>query len=79
MNNRNVLSIVGVILIVLGLVGLVYGGITYTSRTNVIDAGPLQVQVDEKKQIPASPIAGAVALAAGVVILVAGRRQSARA
>jgi len=69
------MTLIGIILIVLGVVGLVYGGITYTSSKNVVEVGSMRVSVDEKRQIPLSPIAGAVAVAAGVVLIVVGRRQ----
>jgi hypothetical protein len=73
----NIMTITGVILIVLGVVGLIYGGITYTSSKNVVDMGSMQIQVDQKKQIPLSPIAGAAAVAVGVVLLLVGRRRGA--
>jgi membrane-bound ClpP family serine protease len=63
------MKILGAILIVLGLIGLLYGGISYTKREKVIDAGPIQVSADEKKTIPLPPIAGAVALVAGVFLV----------
>jgi len=73
------MSIVGVILIVLGVVGLVYGGITYTTQENLIDLGDLEVKVDQERRIPLPPIGGAAAMALGIVLLFVGRRQPARA
>ena len=74
----NTVTIIGIILIVVGAVGLIYGGITYTSSENVIDMGSMHVEVDQQKKIPLSPIAGAVALVAGVGLVVMGRRQPGR-
>jgi len=71
----NTMTIIGIILIVLGVVGLIYGGITYTSNRNVVDMGSMHIQVDQKKQIPLSPIAGAAAVAIGVVLIFFGRRR----
>ncbi|MBI5868141.1 MAG: DUF3185 domain-containing protein [candidate division Zixibacteria bacterium] len=68
------IAIVGIVLIVLGAAGLVYGGITYTHTKNVVDMGPLQVNVDDKEHIPVPPIAGGVASAIGIVFLFVGRR-----
>ena len=65
----------GVILIVLGLVGLAWGGFTYTTREKVVDIGPIHATRDQTHNVPLPPIAGAVALIAGVVLLVAGRRR----
>ncbi len=69
-------TLVGVVLIVLGVLALAYQGITYTTREKVIDLGPLQASVDKKKSIPLPPIVGAVALAGGVVLVFIGSRKS---
>lgn len=73
----NVMTIIGIILIALGVVGLIYGGITYTSTKNVVDMGPMHVQVDQKEEIPLSPIFGAGAVAVGVILMLVGRRRNA--
>ena len=65
----------GVILIVLGLFGLVWGGFTYTSREKVVDIGPIHATREKTHNVPLPPIAGAVALIGGVVLLVAGRKE----
>ena len=65
----------GVILIVLGLFGLVWGGFTYTTREKVIDIGPIHATRDEKHSVLLPPIAGAAALIGGIVLLVAGRKE----
>lgn len=75
----NILTVIGIILIVLGLIALIYGGITYTSGKNVIDMGEMHVQVDQQRQIPLSPIAGAAAVVVGIVLIFVGRRWPARA
>jgi len=72
----NVMTIIGIILVGLGVVGLIYGGITYTSRENVVDMGSVQLTVDQKKQIPLSPIAGAAAVVTGVILILVGRRRT---
>jgi len=69
-------TLVGIVLIILGVLALAYQGITYTTREKVIDLGPLQASVDKKKSIPLPPIVGAVALAGGVVLVIVGARKS---
>jgi hypothetical protein len=64
----------GVILIVLGLVGLVWGGFTYTTREKVVDIGPIHASRDKTHNIPLPPIAGALALVGGIALVVAGRK-----
>ncbi len=73
----NITTIIGIILVVLGVVGLIYGGITYTTSRNIVDLGSMHVQVDQNKQVPLSPIAGAAAVAIGVVLIIVGRRRPA--
>jgi uncharacterized membrane protein HdeD (DUF308 family) len=69
-------TIVGVLLIVLGVIALGYEGITYTTREKVLDIGPLQASVDKKKTIPLSPALGAAALLGGIALVVTGTRRS---
>jgi len=71
------ISIVGVLLIVLGVAALVYQGVTYTTRETVIDIGPIHATADRQKTLPLPPVLGIVALAGGVVLLVAGARRHA--
>jgi hypothetical protein len=65
----------GMILIALGLFGLAWGGFAYTTREKVVDIGPLHVHREQTHNVPLPPIAGALALIGGVVLLVAGRKK----
>jgi len=69
------MAVFGVLLVVLGLVALVYQGITYTSRETVIDIGPLHATAEREKTLPLPPVLGIVAVAGGVALLVAGGRK----
>jgi short repeat uncharacterized protein DUF308 len=69
-------TLVGVVLIILGVVALAYQGITYTTREKVVDLGPLKITKDKEKTIFLPPILGALALVGGVVLVVVGSRQS---
>jgi hypothetical protein len=65
----------GVILIVPGLFGLAWGGFTYTTREKVVDIGPINATRDKAHNVPAlPPVAGAVALIGGIVLLVMPKR-----
>jgi hypothetical protein len=70
------LSVVGIVLIVVGLAALVYQQITYTSRDTIVDIGPIHATAERQKTLPLPPIVGIVAVAGGVILLVAGRRRS---
>jgi hypothetical protein len=69
-------SVVGIVLIVLGVIGLAVGGINYTTREKVVDIGPIEATAEKRERIPLPPIAGGLALAAGVVLLIAGSRRT---
>jgi len=67
----------GIILIVLGVLGLVYGGVSYTTSEKIVDIGPIHATRDKTHNIPLAPIGGALALIGGIVILAAGRKATA--
>jgi hypothetical protein len=71
------LKIVGVILIVLGVVALIFGGITYTTKEEVLDLGPIEATAEKERKIPLPPILGAIALIGGIVLLVVGAQKKA--
>jgi hypothetical protein len=68
--------ILGIVLIVIGTLTLAYKGWTYNKERTVLDVGGLKATVEEKKTVPFSPIAGALSLAVGVVLVVADRRHA---
>ena len=68
--------LIGIALIALGLIALVYQGITYTTREKVVDLGPLKITAQNEKTIPLPPILGGLALAGGIVLVVATARKS---
>ncbi|MGA2325336.1 MAG: DUF3185 domain-containing protein [Bryobacteraceae bacterium] len=64
----------GIILIVLGLIGLVWGGFSYTTRETVVDIGPIHATRDKTHNILLPPIAGALALIGGIALVVVRRK-----
>lgn len=65
----------GVILIALGLIGLVWGGINYTTRETVVDIGPIHATRDKEHNLPLPPVVGALVLLAGVVLVFTGKKE----
>jgi hypothetical protein len=65
---------VGVMLIVLGLFGLAWGGINYTTREKLLDIGPIHATTEETHNVPIPPVAGGLALVGGIVLLAVGRK-----
>ena len=70
------LPIAAIILIILGVVALTYQGITYTTTEKAIDLGPLQITAERTHTIPMAPVLGVIALAGGVVLFLATRRNT---
>ncbi|CAN5825796.1 hypothetical protein BH24ACI4_BH24ACI4_28600 [soil metagenome] len=69
------MKIVGMLLIALGIVALIYGGISYTNREKVIDIGPIEASTETRETIPLPPILGALALIGGVALMIAGSKR----
>lgn len=69
-------SLLGLILIVAAVAAFAYQGISFTTRENVVDLGPLQVTADKTRTLPLPPIVGAVALIGGIVLLVMGNKKN---
>ena len=69
-------TLVGIILIVVGVLALAYQGFSYTTRQKAVDLGPIQITTESKKTIPLPPIVGGIAVAGGIVLLVMGTRKT---
>jgi hypothetical protein len=67
-------TIIGVVLIILGVVGFVAGGFSFTHEKKDVDLGPLQVSHQQKQTVPISPILSTISLIAGVGLVVVGVR-----
>ena len=72
----SVTRIVGLVLVVIGIVALLWGGVFWTDRDTVVDAGPLQIQTEETEGFAVPPVLGGIALVAGIVlVLIPSRRR----
>jgi hypothetical protein len=71
------ITIVGVILVVLGLAGLLWPVISYTRTEKVAEIGPLEVTNEHTKTVPVPPLASGAAVAAGVALVIVGSRRRA--
>jgi uncharacterized membrane protein YidH (DUF202 family) len=68
-------TIIGVILIILGIVGFAMGGISFTEKKKDVSMGPIQISHKEHKNLPISPILSTISLIAGVGLVVVGARS----
>jgi uncharacterized membrane protein YidH (DUF202 family) len=69
-------TVVGILLIVIGIVGFALGGFSFTREKKDIDLGPVQVSHKQTKTLPISPILSSLSLIAGVGLVVVGARRS---
>ncbi|MBD3633471.1 MAG: hypothetical protein HUJ23_01005 [Methylophaga sp.] len=68
--------IIGVLLIVAGTAGLIYGDFSFTKETHQAELGPLELELQEKETVQVPTWAGAGAIGVGVILLlVSGRRR----
>ncbi len=65
----NIQRTAGIMLLIIGLVALIAGGVSWTQTKTVLDIGPLQATTQERKTIPVSPVLGGIALIGGIALL----------
>jgi hypothetical protein len=66
----NASRLIGIVLIVAGALGLVYGGFNYTKETTGLKLGPLELKVQERERVNVPMLLSAGAIAAGIFLLV---------
>ena len=71
------LRVVGLVLVVIGIVALLWGGVFWTRDETVIDAGPIEVNTEQREGFAVPPILGVGALVAGIALLVIPSRRRA--
>lgn len=67
-------TIVGILLIILGIIGFAVGGVSFTHEKKDVDLGPIQVSHQQKQTVPISPILSTISLIAGVGLVVVGAK-----
>ena len=71
-----VATLLGIVLVLLGVFGFVTGGFSFTRREKVLDVGPIEATAEREERVPVSPILSGLALAGGIFLIVAGTRRS---
>lgn len=71
----NAMKIVGIVLIVGGILGLVYGGFSYTKETHEAKIGPITLSVADKERVNVPIWAGVGAIVIGGLLLVFGNKK----
>ena len=68
----NVMKMLGIGLLIAGVLGLAYGGFSYTKDTTAVKLGPIELTVKEKQTVNIPLWAGIASIIAGGVLLVLG-------
>jgi hypothetical protein len=63
------MKIIGIILIVVGIAGVAYGGFSWTRQKTVFEAGPIEIKTDKHESLPIPPLVGVLCIAAGGALL----------
>ncbi|MGZ5119091.1 MAG: hypothetical protein ACXWIH_24035 [Burkholderiales bacterium] len=71
----NAIKIVAIALIVAGVLGLAYGGFSYTKDTTAVKLGPIELSVKEKETVNVPVWAGIGAIVVGGVLLIFGSKK----
>lgn len=71
------MRILGVILIIAGIIGFLVTGVSYTTSEEVVDMGPLQVEQEQERSLPITPmVSGILVVVGGVITVMGGRREN---
>jgi hypothetical protein len=68
-------TVIGGILILLGIVGFAMGGFSFTHEKKDVNLGPVQVSHEQKKTVPIPPVLSTIALIGGIGLVVVGVRS----
>lgn len=67
---------IGILLIVIGAIGIIWGGASYVKSRNTTDIGPMHIVTEEKGRVPIPPVVGVIALVAGGLMVGMSSRRS---
>ena len=69
------LMLTGIAFIVLGILGLSYNRVSYTSKEKILDIGPIEATAEKEKSIPLPPLLGGLVLVAGIGLVAAAYKK----
>jgi hypothetical protein len=69
-------TVIGIILIVLGILGFIFKGISFTTEKEVADVGPIEIRSEETETIPIPEILSGIAVVGGIVLVVVGSKKT---
>ena len=69
-------TIIGIVLVILGVVGFAVGGFSFTHEKKDVDIGPVQIGHQQTKTVPIPPVLSAIALVGGIALVVVGAKTA---
>ncbi len=69
-------SLIGIVLVVLGIGGLVYGSLNYTTKEKVLDLGPIEATAEKEHHVPIPEIASIAAIVAGIIFVAVSMKRA---
>lgn len=69
-------TIVGIILVIVGIIGFAYGGLGWTTEKKDAQLGPLEITHKESHGLAVPPVASGICLVGGIVLVIIGSRKS---
>lgn len=66
------LTLIGTLLVLAGILGFVFGGISWTETESVAEIGDIQLTNEEEKSFNIPSMASAVAIGAGLIMVIGG-------
>lgn len=72
---KNLIKLLGLVLIIAGLVSLIYQGINYNKEEQIAKIGSLEISATTQKTLNLPPYVGGAAILVGLILVVAGRRK----
>jgi uncharacterized membrane protein YidH (DUF202 family) len=73
--NLKAATIVGILLIIVGIAGFAFGGFNFTHRHHDADVGPVHISHERHESVPIPPIVSAIALVGGIGLVIVGARN----
>jgi len=72
----NAVKIAAIVLIAAGILGLLYGGFSYTKETHEAKVGPIELSIKDRRTVNVPVWAGVGAIVIGGALLLFGGRKS---
>jgi hypothetical protein len=66
----------GIVLLIVGAIMMIFTGFNIVTKEKVVDLGPLEINKEKKTPIYWSPVTGGVLVAAGILVMVVGKRKA---